>query len=172
VLSAPGLRGHLKQAIRKGSSACSLLKQRLRELYLRSVLADLGEGSRVFGTVVVHGPENVTIGHHTNLNDGVLLNARGRITIGNHVHLSAGCIVTTTGLNYDKTGSERDHFAADVTIADGAWIGAGAVINPGVTVGRDAIVGAGAVVVESVPDATIVVGVPARPLRQLPHNQS
>jgi hypothetical protein len=45
------------------------------------------------------------------------------------------------------------------------WIGHGAVIMPGVTIGTGAVVGAGAVVTKDVPPYTIVVGVPARPLR-------
>ena len=47
-------------------------------------------------------------------------------------------------------------------IEDGAFLGAGAIVLPGVTVGRDAIVGAGAVVTRDVPPGETVVGVPAR----------
>ncbi len=46
-------------------------------------------------------------------------------------------------------------------IEDGAWLGAGAIVLPGVTIGRDAIVGAGAVVTRDVPPGETVVGVPA-----------
>ena len=48
-----------------------------------------------------------------------------------------------------------------------AWIGAGAVILPGVTVGENAIVAAGAVVSKDVPDNTIVGGVPAKVIRRI-----
>lgn len=49
-------------------------------------------------------------------------------------------------------------------VRSGASIGAGAVILPGITIGREAVVGAGAVVARDVPDRTVVVGVPARPI--------
>ena len=54
-----------------------------------------------------------------------------------------------------------------IRVEEDAWIGAGAVILPGVTIGRCAIVGAGAVVTRDVPANTIVAGVPARVIRSI-----
>ena len=53
-------------------------------------------------------------------------------------------------------------------IEDGVWIGAGALVLPGVTIGRGAIVAGGAVVAADVPPNAIVGGVPAKVLRTLP----
>ena len=53
-----------------------------------------------------------------------------------------------------------------VRICDGAWIGAHAIILPGVTVGRNSVVAAGSVVTRDVPDFSVVVGNPARVVRQ------
>jgi acetyltransferase-like isoleucine patch superfamily enzyme len=50
---------------------------------------------------------------------------------------------------------------APITIEDDAWIGAGAIVLPGVTVGRGAVVAAGAVVTKDVESFTIVGGVPS-----------
>jgi maltose O-acetyltransferase len=55
-------------------------------------------------------------------------------------------------------------FAKPIAIGEDCWIGGGAIISPGVTIGDRCIVGAGAVVTKDVPDDTIVVGNPARPL--------
>ena len=49
-----------------------------------------------------------------------------------------------------------------VTIGDIVFVGAGAIIRPGVTIGNDVIVGAGAVIAKDIPDDSIVVGNPAR----------
>ena len=54
-----------------------------------------------------------------------------------------------------------------VVIGDDVWIGANAVILPGVTIGRHCVVAAGAVVTKDVPDNSVVAGVPAKILKQL-----
>ena len=59
-----------------------------------------------------------------------------------------------------------------VCIEDDAWIGAGSIILRGVTIGKAAIVGAGSVVTQDVPPYTVVVGNPARVVRQLKEGQS
>ncbi|HDZ8876661.1 hypothetical protein J4G66_16215 [Aeromonas dhakensis] len=53
-----------------------------------------------------------------------------------------------------------------IKIGNDVWIGANAIILPGVTIGDGAVVGAGAVVTRDVPDYAIVVGVPAKVIRQ------
>jgi acetyltransferase-like isoleucine patch superfamily enzyme len=57
---------------------------------------------------------------------------------------------------------------AKIVIKKNAWIGAGAIILPGVTVGENAIVAAGAVVNKDVADNTIVAGVPAKKIKNIP----
>ena len=57
-------------------------------------------------------------------------------------------------------------------IEDDVWIGAGAIVLPGVTVGRGSIVAAGAVVTADVPPFTLAGGVPAKTIKQIPHPES
>ncbi|WP_237026840.1 DapH/DapD/GlmU-related protein [Lactobacillus sp. S2-2] len=56
---------------------------------------------------------------------------------------------------------------AAINIKKKAWIGAGSIILPGVTVGENSIVGAGSIVTKDVNDNTVVVGNPARPIKQI-----
>lgn len=71
---------------------------------------------------------------------------------------------------WPDAGHEADFFAArrarKVTIGHDTWLGHGSTVLPGVTVGDGAVVGAGAVVSKDVAPYTIVVGVPAKPIRE------
>ena len=76
--------------------------------------------------------------------------------------------VITTNDNFMGRTEKRHDLRKGPTIRRGARIGAGAVLCPGVEVGEEAFVGAGAVVVEDVPPRVVVVGNPARILREVP----
>ncbi len=56
---------------------------------------------------------------------------------------------------------------ARITVGEGAWIGVGAVLLPGISIGRGAIVGANAVVTKDVPEMEVWAGVPARALKSV-----
>jgi len=77
-------------------------------------------------------------------------------------------IITSSSPNYSRL---YDHVKAthggQIVICDDAWIGAGAIILPNVTIGEGAIVGAGAVVTKDVPRLHVVGGVPARIIKKL-----
>jgi acetyltransferase-like isoleucine patch superfamily enzyme len=90
-------------------------------------------------------------------------------TLEEHVFI-APCVVTT---NDDFMGrTERRHeLTKGPTIRRGARIGGGAILRPGVEVGEEALVGAGAVVTKDVPARAVVVGNPARVLRDVPDEE-
>ena len=77
----------------------------------------------------------------------------------------APCVVTT---NDNFMGRTEKRHVKGPTIRRGARIGGGAILCPGVEIGEEAFVGAGAVVVRDVPPRTVVVGNPARVLREVP----
>ena len=80
------------------------------------------------------------------------------------------CAVTSNDNFVGRTEERFQHFKG-VVMEEGARIGAGAVLLPGVTLGRDALVGAGSVVLRDVPPRTVVAGNPARVIRQVPDEQ-
>ena len=76
--------------------------------------------------------------------------------------------VITTNDNFMGRTERRHALRKGPTIRRGARIGAGAVLCPAVEIGEEAFVGAGAVVVRDVPPRVVVVGNPARVLREVP----
>ncbi|HZQ66438.1 MAG TPA: hypothetical protein VFA66_14570 [Gaiellaceae bacterium] len=82
----------------------------------------------------------------------------------------APCVVTTND-NFMGRTERRHELIRGPTIRRGARIGGGAVLCPGIEIGEEAFVGAGAVVVGDVPPRTLVVGNPARRLREVPEDE-
>jgi acetyltransferase-like isoleucine patch superfamily enzyme len=79
--------------------------------------------------------------------------------------------VATTNDNFMGRTERRRALRRGPTIRRGARVGGAAVLLPGVEIGEEAFVGAGAVVVRNVPPRTVVVGNPARPLREVPEDE-
>src|SRR5918993_799564 len=82
----------------------------------------------------------------------------------------APCVVTTND-NFMGRTERRHELIAGPTIRRGARVGGGAILCPGVEIGEEAFVGAGAVVTKDVPARMIVVGNPARLLREVPDDE-
>ena len=82
----------------------------------------------------------------------------------------APCVVTTND-NFMGRTEARHALIKGPTIRRGARIGAGAVLCPGVEIGEEAFVGAGAVVLDDVAPRTVVVGNPARKIRDVPSEE-
>lgn len=90
-------------------------------------------------------------------------------TIGDHVLMGPDVMIFTTNHVHSRTdipiGDQGMTKPEKVTIGNDVWIGARAIILPGVTIGNGVIIAAGAVVAQDVPDYAIVGGVPARILK-------
>jgi acetyltransferase-like isoleucine patch superfamily enzyme len=82
----------------------------------------------------------------------------------------APCVVTTND-NFMGRTEKRLALLKGPTIRRGARVGGGAILCPGIEVGEEAFVGAGAVVTKDVPPRTVVVGSPARVLRDVPDDE-
>jgi acetyltransferase-like isoleucine patch superfamily enzyme len=82
----------------------------------------------------------------------------------------APCVVTTND-NFMGRTEERLELMKGPTIRRGARVGGGCVLLPGIEVGEEAFVGAGAVVIRDVPPRALVVGNPARQIREVPDEE-
>ena len=111
---------------------------------------------------------DVIIGDYTRI--GLHNTIIGPVTIGNHVNLAQGITVTALNHNFtdpNKRIDEQGISTTPVVIEDDIWIGANAVILPGVTIGHHSVVAAGAVVTKNVPPHSLVAGVPAKVIKQI-----
>ena len=111
---------------------------------------------------------DVVIGDYTRI--GIHNTIIGPVTIGSHVNLAQGITVTALNHNFEDKNKRIDEQGVStkpVVIGDDVWIGANAVILPGVTIGKHAVVAAGAVVTTDVPENTVVGGVPAKVIKKL-----
>ncbi len=110
---------------------------------------------------------DTTIGAMTRIQAEAYITAYS--TLEEHVFI-APCVVTTND-NFMGRTAERRELVKGPTIRRGARVGGGAILCPGVEVGEEAFVGAGAVVTKDVPPRTVVVGNPARVLRDVPEDE-
>ena len=111
---------------------------------------------------------DVIIGDHTRI--GLHNTIIGPVDIGNHVNLAQGITVTALNHNFSDTNKRIDEQGVStnpVIIEDDVWVGANAVILPGVTIGSHCVVAAGAVVTKNVPPHSLVAGVPAKVIKQI-----
>ena len=111
---------------------------------------------------------DVIIGDHTRI--GLHNTIIGPVIIGSHVNFAQGITVTALNHNFEDSEKRIDEQGVNtsaVIIEDDIWIGANAVVLPGVTIGHHSVVAAGAVVTKDVPPHSLVAGVPAKIIKQI-----
>ena len=139
-----------------------------RRAILVDLFAQFGDGTVLKPTLRCDYGFNISIGDRTFINfDCVLLDCN-RIVIGNEVQFAPGVHVYTATHPLDaKQRRSGVEYALPVVIGDGAWLGGGTLVCPGVTIGENTVVGAGSVVVRDLPANVLAVGNPCRIVREL-----
>lgn len=108
------------------------------------------------------------IGKNSRIN-GCHISVSEKVTIGNNVRIAPYVIIID-----DDYHDVADHFAETskkgaITIEDDVWLAMSCKIMKGVTVGKGSVVAMGALVTKDVPPYTVVAGVPAKVIKQIPH---
>jgi lipopolysaccharide O-acetyltransferase len=152
----------------------------LRGLRCMSIGEDLLAGEGLWLQAITHfGTEHfeprLKIGNHVRISNWSHIACANSVSIGDHVLIGSKVLITDHNhgiFGVDATSPlippverplERNR---SVTIGSNVWLGDGVVVCPGVTVGEGSVVGANAVVTDDVPPFTMVVGVPAKPVRR------
>ena len=122
----------------------------------------------VLGDVVADPCVGIRIGARTIVNVGAYLSGEGGLDIGADVLIGPHAKLLSAGHAIDEGEviiARNPITRAKITVEEGAWIGAGAIVLEGVTIGRGAVVAAGALVRQDVPPGMVAAGMPARLIR-------
>ena len=101
-------------------------------------------------------------------NTNVTLIDDGHIYVGNRVLFGPNVVVTTANHPLDPELRKYEmQYNRDVYIGENVWIGACAIILPGVHIGNNSVIGAGSVVTRDIPEGVLAVGNPCRIVREI-----
>ena len=135
---------------------------------LKELLGEMGESIWIEAPAHFSYGCNTYIGHHFYSNFNLVIVDDAEVHIGNHVMIGPNVTISVTGHpicgEYRRNGSQ---FSLPVVIGNDVWIGANAVILPGVTIGDDVVIGAGSVVTHDIPSHSVAFGVPCRVQREI-----
>jgi maltose O-acetyltransferase len=141
---------------------------------LRDLLGHIGDGVWIEAPFFCDYGAHISIGDHTFINMNVIMLDSADITIGEKVLIGPGVQLLTAShplamaerlpADWTPTSGRPPYVttASPIVIGDGAWIGAGSLIMPGVTIGAGAVIGAGSVVTSDVPAGMLAFGNPCK----------
>ena len=156
------------QELQERYNATRHAEQDLRDMLLRELLGEVGEGVAVRPPFHCDYGSHISIGARTFVNYGCVLLDVAPIRIGAACQLATRVQLLTATHPVDPEPRRLGWESAEpIEIGDNVWLGGGAVVCPGVTIGEDTVVGAGAVVTRDLPAGVVAAGVPARVLREI-----
>jgi len=140
------------------------------QLILHKMRANIAEASYIENHMFIHNAKydysNLAIGKNVYIGKDCFFDLSDRIMIGDNVTLAMRVtLLTHFDAGHSEVGQYYPCSTQPVTIQQGAYIGAGTILLPGVTVGRGASVAAGTVIAKDVPARCMVGGVPTRIIR-------
>ena len=141
---------------------------RLREDIIRKVFAEVGENCYIEPPFHANWGCNMHVGRNFYANFNLTVVDDADITIGDSVMIAPNVtLVTGTHPVCPELREMAYQYNLPVRIGSRVWIGAGAIILPGVAIGDDSVIGAGSVVTRDIPAGVVAVGNPCRVLREI-----
>lgn len=140
-----------------------------REALLKELFADLGEGCFIEPPLHANwGGHHVHFGKKVYANFNLTLVDDTHIYIGDHTMIGPNVVIATGGHPLLPELRQKGYqYNAPVHIGKNCWIGAGAIIVPGITIGDHSVIGAGSVVTKDIPSNVLAVGNPCKVLREI-----
>lgn len=139
-----------------------------RQTILKQLFAEVGENCYVEPPLYANWGIHTHMGNHVYVNFHLTLVDDGEVFIGDHVMIGPNVTIATA--NHPIAPALREkafQYNRPVYIGKNVWIGAGAVLLPGVHIGDHSVIGAGSVVTKDIPSLVVAVGNPCRILRKI-----
>ena len=139
-----------------------------REQILKNLLAEIGENCYIEPPLHANWGKYTHFGNNVYANFNLTLVDDTDIFVGDNVMFGPNVIIATAGHPVDPPLREKvAQFNIPVRIGKNVWIGAGAIVLPGVPIGDHSVIGAGSVVTKDIPPNVVAVGNPCRVLREI-----
>ena len=140
-----------------------------RQALMKEMFAEIGENCYIEPPFHANwGGKHVHFGKNVYANFGLTMVDDTHIYVGDYTMFAPNVTVATAGHPIDPELRERVlQYNAPVHIGRNCWIGAGALIMPGVTIGDNTVIGAGSVVTKDIPAGVVAVGNPCRVMREI-----
>lgn len=162
------LSRHVQIPFTKGISfrGGAIIKPNVRLQYSMKSPLTIGNNVKIYDCSVIQSiGGGITIGNNVIIGEYTIIQAQGNVTIEDNVLLASKINFITNAHGYldvNRPVKEQGNISKSILIKEGAWIGINVTILQGVTIGKNSVVGAGSVVLESIPDYCVAVGIPAK----------
>ena len=162
------IKNSLFESLVKFMDIFPIIGNKFRGEIVKAFMHKCGENLNIYPHVHIENIQNLKCGDNVYFNRNTWINAYGGITIGNNVLIGPSVIIHSAN---HKIPTKKDqilgsgHQKNPVIIGNDIWIGANALILPGVRIGDGCVIGAGSVVTKNVEPYSIVGGNPAKKIR-------
>jgi maltose O-acetyltransferase len=139
-----------------------------RKALFRDLFGETGEKFLIENHFACDYGFNIFWGENTYANFNCVFLDSAPITLGENTMLGPGVMLMTVNhpLHFEERNTGRE-YAKPIHIGKNVWIGAGAIVNPGVNIGDNAVIGSGSVVVKDIPPDVVAVGNPCKVVKRI-----
>jgi acetyltransferase-like isoleucine patch superfamily enzyme len=143
----------------------------LRYLFYKIIFRSLGGMCYISPGVTMQRSYGIKIGKNFAVNRGTFIDGKGEVEIGDNVLIGPYVMIASAQHSFDRPDLPiimQPEKKAKVKIGNDVWVGTHAIILPGVCIGNRVVIGANSVVTHDVEPYSVVVGTPAKKIKDLP----
>ncbi len=160
-------REHCKMLCFKYNNLAPNETQKRKEL-IKKIVGKTGKNFLIEQPFLCDYGYNIELGENFYSNHNLIILDCAKVTFGDNVFVAPNCAFYTAGHPLDYvTRNKGLEYAKPITVGNNVWIGGNVVVLPGVNIGNNVVIGAGSVVNKDIADNSLVVGNPARKIKEL-----